>query len=397
MLKTVIFDMDGVIIDSEPMHAASAVEALKQFGADISTAYCYQFIGSTTAHMVETIIKDFNLTTTSEPILEAIKKENQKALDLEGYLIIPGVRELIKELYKHGIQLAVASSSTQKEIETVIKSLGLMKYFDKLVSGCDVPKPKPAPDVFLRAMKELGASPDTSLIIEDSMNGTIAAKKAGVACIGFANPNSGKQNLNNADVIIESFESIDYEFLVNEYKRAHNQPITIANTKRLVIRELSVHDIPDIYQIYQNPMVKEYIDDIDDYLEVEIEKHKAYIRNVYGFYGYGLWGVFSKTTKQLIGRCGLEHKMIDGQPEIELEYLLDKHHWGYGYALECTNAVLNYAKEVLEITRIVAVIDKQNIRSIKLAERIGFLVEKSVMYHDRDCYLYSICLNTKKK
>lgn len=396
MLKAVIFDMDGVIVDSEPIHARAAVTALAAYNVTITTDYCYQFIGSTTKHMLETIINEQSLSLSCDELLKAIEAENKKIIKEEGYPIIAGIQELIADLYKNGVQLAVASSSTLKEITTVIKSLKLTKYFDKLISGCDVPNPKPSPDIFLKTIKELGLSPDDCIIIEDSQNGTIAAKASNIACIGFSNPNSGKQNLDKADVIIESFTNIDYQFILDEYKRANNQPVTIAKTKRLIIRELSIDDIKEMYRIYQNPSVKEFIDDIDDYLEVEIEKHKAYIRNIYGFYGYGLWGVFSKTTKALIGRCGIENKIIEEKQEFELSYILDQQHWGYGYALECVNTILDYAADKLEISSLVAIIDMQNIRSIRVVERVGFVVEKKIKRKNRLCYLYRFSIKNRK-
>ena len=87
-----------------------------------------------------------------------------------------------------------------------------------------------------------------------------AAKAANVACIGFINPNSGNQNLNDADVLIESFDGIDKTFIENTLLRSQGKPLTIASTKRLFIRELAVSDIPDIYPIYSDPQVKKYIE-----------------------------------------------------------------------------------------------------------------------------------------
>lgn len=101
-----------------------------------------------------------------------------------------------------------------------------------------------------------------------------AAKAANVACIGFINPNSGNQNLNDADVLIESFDGIDKTFIENTLLRSQGKPLTIASTKRLFIRELAVSDIPDIYPIYSDSQVKKYIDNIDDYLELEMENRK---------------------------------------------------------------------------------------------------------------------------
>ena len=82
--------------------------------------------------------------------------------------------------------------------------------------------------------------------------------------------------------------------------------------------------------------------------------------------------------------------MIDGKEEIALSYLLDNSHWGYGYALECCNAVLDYAREELDISRIVAVIDKENARSIHTAKNLNMTLEKEFTYKGRNSLLYSI-------
>lgn len=390
MLKAVIFDMDGVLVDSEPLHAKSFVIAMKQFGVEITTEYNYRFVGSTALRMCESVIEEFHLSITPDEILEANSKAIHQLVEDEGYTPIPYTKELIKDLYKHGVKLAIASSSSAKDIENVTKALGIKKYFDKFVSGANLDNPKPAPDVFLKALKELGVNASESIVIEDSMNGALASKAAGIPCIGFINKNSGNQDLSATNVLIESFEHINYSFINNELSRANGEPITIAKTNRLILRELAVSDIKDLYDIYQNPEVRNFIDDIDDYLNIEIEKHKAYIRNIYAFYGYGLWGVFSKEENKLIGRCGIQNREIDGQNEIELGYLLDVDHWGLGYAIECILATLDYAFNTLELPRIVAVIDKRNTRSIKVAKQIGMTLEKEINDRDRDCYLFVI-------
>lgn len=390
MLKAVIFDMDGVLVDSEPLHAKSFVIAMEQFGVVITTEYNYKFIGSTTLRMCESVIEEFNLSITPEEILVANSKAVHQLVKEEGYTPIPYTKELIKDLYKHGVTLAIASSSSAKDIENVTKALGIKKYFDKFISGATLLNPKPAPDIFLKALKELGVKASESIVIEDSMNGSMASKSAGIPCIGFINKNSGNQDLSAANVLIESFEYINYSFINDELTRANGEPVTIALTNRLILRELAVSDIKSLYDIYSNPEVRNYIDDIDDYLEIEIEKHKAYIKNIYSFYGYGLWGVFSKADNKLIGRCGIQNRGIDGQNEIELGYLLDVNHWGLGYAIECITATLDYAFNTLELQRIVAVIDKRNARSIKVAKQIGMTLEKEIKDLDRDCFLYVI-------
>ncbi len=394
MLKAVIFDMDGVLVDSEPFHARAAVLALNNLGiSKVTIDYCYQFIGSTTVHMLETMIKDFNISLSVTELHIIYQEALHNLIKTQGHIPIPYTRELITDLYNHGIKLAIASSSTIREIKAVVKALGIQKYFTKLVSGSSVARPKPAPDIFLKAVNELGMNKDECIIIEDSYNGVCSANTAGIPVIGFINKHSGKQDLSAASVLIEGFEEINYKFIENVYLRAHNIPVTIAATKRLIIRELSVHDIPAMYQIYQNTQVKKFIPDIDEYLEDEIEKHKAYIKNVYNFYGYGLWGVFSKETGDLIGRCGIQNNVINGRDEIDLGYVLDVSHWGYGYAIECTKAILSYAFNELHLERIVAQIHHLNIRSVKVAERIGMKKNQTFIKDGNEYYLYAIHSN----
>lgn len=393
MLKAVIFDMDGVIIDSEPQHARAALRVLNRHGANADYDYCSSFIGSSTKVFTQDIMKRFPLSISLEDLLEEMNLEKKKILKEEGYAIIEGITDLIKKLYHAGIRLAIASSSSPTEIENTVKALHIKKYFTKLISCAHVEHPKPAPDSFLLALKELGVSPQETVVVEDSCFGSQAAKAAGIPCVGYLNPHSGNQDLSAANVLLESFVGIDERFFHNILCRSLGKPVMIADTKRLFIRELEPKDIKEIYQIYKDPDIRQYIPDIDDYLEEEMKKQEAYIKNVYSFYGYGMWGIFSKTSKKLIGKCGIENLEVDGKNEIVLSYLLDTNHWGYGYALECCRAVFAYAKEELDIKRIVAVIDKKNTRSQNTAKNLGMTIEKGIPYKGHDCYLYSIQLD----
>lgn len=390
MLKAVIFDMDGVIVDTEPFHAKISVKVLEHYDIPISGKDHYRFIGSTSRNMYETLIREAGMNLNVEDVLATDREIKKSLLKEEGYTPIQGVVELITDLYENGVKLAIASSSSPADIEEVVTALNIRQYFTHLISGSSLKNPKPAPDIFLLALEKLGIDAREAMVIEDSANGVNAALAANIPTIGFINPNSGNQDLKNASVLTESFLHINYNYVSDALKRANGEPITIAVTKRLIIHELSIEEIETMFHIYQTPEVRQYIHDFDGILELEVEKHKAYIKNIYGFYGYGLWGVYNRDGSKLIGRCGIENKLIDGIPEIELSYLLDKNHWGMGYALECTRAVLLYAAQVLEINRIVAVIECHNSRSIHVAERLGMTCEKEIVHLDRNCFLYSI-------
>ena len=93
-----------------------------------------------------------------------------------------------------------------------------------MVSGENIKNPKPAPDIFLAAAEKIGVSPEECIVIEDSANGVNGAKKAGMTAVGYINPNSGDQNLSNADYLVESFEGLEMSFFEMVYCHANNEP-----------------------------------------------------------------------------------------------------------------------------------------------------------------------------
>ncbi|MDF2941654.1 MAG: HAD-superfamily hydrolase, subfamily variant 3 [Herbinix sp.] len=390
MLKAVIFDMDGVIIDSEPMHTRAAILALQKYNVDVSLEYIHGFIGSTTYYMCQKMIEDFKINVTTEELLKVNNEMKNQLLAAEGHIVIPYIIDLMKNLYGNGIKLIIASSSPTAAIEEVMNTLKIKDYFDGFISGMMVAHPKPAPDIFLEAAKRLGVDPSECLVIEDSSNGVSAAEAAGITSIGFVNPNSGNQDLRKAAILVEGFDEVDYEFINKVYQYDHMEPATVLTTEHFILRELTTKDIVDLYPIYMKPSIREFQDDFNDDLEVEKEKQEAYIHNMYHLYGFGFWGVFLKENGQLIGRCGIELKILEDNEVYEIGYLLDDSYQGHGYAKEFVTATINYCFMELEIHRIVAVIDKNNIRSIHLAEQVGMHQFSKTMRNNRDCYLYEI-------
>lgn len=380
MLKAVIFDMDGVIIDSEPLHAKAVIIVCKKFGITVDKKYCYRFIGTTNRSMFETICKDFNLDANIDDMLKEDELVKEKLYKEEGFTPVPFVIEFIKNLYENNIILAIASSSDIYSIKNVVKQFGIEKYFTKLISGTTVKNSKPAPDIFLKAIDELGINNDECIIIEDSMNGVLAANSANIPSIGFINPNSGKQDLSKASILIESFENINYDFVLNTYNRYYNIPITIAETKRLIIRELSINDIDNLYAICQKEEIKKYIDYMNEPLEIEKQKHIAYIKNVYHFCNYGFFGVFEKSSNTLIGKCGAQNKEFNNENIIELGYLIDISFQKKGYAKEALKAVIQYMFNNFDIDQLYAFIDISNIASINTAKSVG-MKQKYVKDH----------------
>ena len=204
-----IFDMDGVIIDSEPIHFEIDIKTMKHFGVKISNEELEKYVGMTNPEMWELIKSEYSIIESIDEII-SYQLENKikvlQGLDIEP---IEGIKELLIKLKDEDIPIAVASSSPRKFIEEVLIKFNLIDYFQYIVSGEEVVKGKPSPDIYIEAAKQLGVDTKHCVVIEDSRNGVTAAKKAGMKCIGYKNINSGNQDLSQADMIIESIKEID--------------------------------------------------------------------------------------------------------------------------------------------------------------------------------------------
>ena len=197
-------------------------------------------------------------------------------------------------------------------------------------------------------------------------------KQLGIATMAYANPDFSNQTYSGVDMIVEGFEEVDADFLEKVWQRHHRIPWTILETERCVVKELTLDDLDALFELYGDGKITQYTDALYPY-EEEKEFQRAYIENMYRYFGYGLWLVFSKETGKLIGRAGLEHREYNEEIELELGYIIGTQYQGQGYATEICKAILNYAKENAGFERINALIEKENIVSLKLAEKLGFV------------------------
>jgi HAD superfamily hydrolase (TIGR01509 family) len=203
MINAVIFDLDGVLIDSEPLHAMADDKLLNESGINVPENYFDRFVGWTNKAMWEQIKREYPLKPGYEELTERQMALKLNLLAKMNFEPVDGIIELLEALKMNHILMAIASSSPRQFIEAVIEKIGIEHYFTSWISGEEVERSKPEPDIFLRAAELLNIHPDLCLVIEDSASGTIAAKRAGMKCIGYRNPNSGKQDLSKADLILD--------------------------------------------------------------------------------------------------------------------------------------------------------------------------------------------------
>lgn len=212
---------------------------------------------------------------------------------------------------------------------------------------------------------------DTMLLIAATDDTISLGRQYGVATMAYMNPQISGQTYSGVDMIVEGFEEVDENFLTKVYQRYHHIPWTIAQTERCIIRELSLADLDDLFGLYADEELMKFTEGLYSY-EEEKAFQQAYIDNMYRFYGYGMWLVFSKETGELLGRAGLEHREYNGETELELGYLIGTRYQGQGYATEVCEAILRVAKEITDFPRINCLIDAKNTSSLRLAEKLGF-------------------------
>lgn len=216
MKRTVIFDMDGVIVDTEPVHHYAFLEHFRELGIDVTPEMYASFTGNSTKNVYERLKETFGLQHDIEVLIAAKRRIFNDAFDRkEDLALLMGVHNLIQDLYDNGMQLILASSSAKVTIERIFRRFGLHKYFSHIVSGEDFPKSKPHPAIFLEAVRLSGMEKDTCLVIEDSTNGIKAAKAAGLYCIAYDSVNSKMQDLSEADRVVRHFHELDFSTISN--------------------------------------------------------------------------------------------------------------------------------------------------------------------------------------
>lgn len=213
MIKTVIFDMDGVIVDTEPVHRYAYYKQFTELNIEVPEEMYTSFTGLSTRNTFQTLKGNFpSIEHEVEDLIQWKRNIFNDAFDTkEDLYLLAGVEDLIKDLYAKGIQLILASSASKVTIERVFTRFNLHQYFSHIVSGEDFPQSKPNPAIFIHAASLSIAPKEECIIIEDSTNGIKAAKGAGIFCVGYRSEHSNLQDYSEADIVINHFSELNAE------------------------------------------------------------------------------------------------------------------------------------------------------------------------------------------
>lgn len=216
MIQTVIFDMDGVIVDTEPVHRYAYFQHFSELNIDVSEELFTSFTGNSTRNVFQRVNSIFNLNADVEELILRKRTIFNDAFDhKEDLELLEGVEHLIKNLHENGVELILASSASKVTIDRVFRRFGLHPYFSNIVSGEDFPNSKPHPAIFEFAASLSKAPKEKCIVIEDSTNGVLAAKAAGIYCVGYNSIHSKLQDLSKADKIVNHFNELDYNEIAN--------------------------------------------------------------------------------------------------------------------------------------------------------------------------------------
>jgi beta-phosphoglucomutase len=220
MLRAVIFDFNGIIVDDEPIHFELFQKVFAEEGINLTKdAYYGRYLGFDDRGAFSFGYREHNRFLGQEHLTELIERKAvyyQEAIR-DHVAIFPGVKELIRELAE-SLPLAIASGALRNEIETILTTAGLIDYFKAIVSAEDVERGKPEPDIFLKALDSLNRQNSQTIqagecvVIEDSKEGIKGARRASMKCLAVTNSHPAEL-LSEADAVVKSLETVTLDHL----------------------------------------------------------------------------------------------------------------------------------------------------------------------------------------
>jgi beta-phosphoglucomutase len=212
MIKGVLFDMDGVLVDSEPFICKAAIMMFKELGISVSPEDFQPFVGMGENRYIGGVAEMHGINIDIEQV-KARTYEIYKNIVRGNLSPLPGAQAFIAKCRNKGLKLALATSADRIKMEVNLKETGLsMDSFNTIITGLDVKKKKPFPEIYLKAADSLGLKPDNCLVVEDAVSGIEAGKAAGCRCLAVTSSFDAAA-LNEADWICDSLLSVPEEVL----------------------------------------------------------------------------------------------------------------------------------------------------------------------------------------
>jgi HAD superfamily hydrolase (TIGR01509 family) len=221
-IEAILFDMDGVLMDSEPLHLRATQLALGDRAASFTEGDNRAFVGSTDPEMFRVLRILFDLDASTAELVRRKREHLISLVRAEGRRL-PGVPEIPLRLRETGYRLGLVSASARLVIDAILQTFGLGGAFETIVCGDEVARGKPAPDGFLLAARRLAVDPERCLVVEDSRNGVLAGKAAGMTVAAVPGSTTRHEDFSPADLILPTLEALPK--VIQRNGNGHGSPI----------------------------------------------------------------------------------------------------------------------------------------------------------------------------
>lgn len=298
------------------------------------------------------------------------------------------LKRLLRELPGAGVTLI--------ELDVWEQEQGVLRSLDELTANADV---APSSEAGLAVSPggwtyDLGAT----LLLAGSAHTLTLAAGTPAATIGYGSllvDNGAKETMAGdpatsptADILVEGFDEVDVQFLDRIMKRAQGLPWITVITKRCYLREITTDDLDDLYALYAQPGITDYVEPLYDRPEEE-QYTRDYIECMYRFYGYGMWLVYDRESHALIGRAGFSHQDLGDEIVLEMGYIIGVPYQRQGYAVEVCGKLLAFAREHLsDFGSVNCFVEPGNTASLALLRRLEFTSYGTVVISGKEMLRY---------
>lgn len=223
---------------------------------------------------------------------------------------------------------------------------------------------------------QIAEDAETALYVTDDLDEAKALKDDGKAVLIYLHDGNSEQDFSEFLYAVEDPEELEPEYVNKVYRRLIGMPWDILKTDRCLVRETTPEDVEDFYHIYSDPAITRYMENL--YPEIEQEKQyiREYIEKVYTFFEFGVWTVVERENGSVIGRAGFAFR--EGYEEPELGFIIGVPWQRQGYAEEVCRAVMKYGWEILGFRQVQAMVEPENIASLRLCGKLGFMEKEKV-------------------
>jgi HAD superfamily hydrolase (TIGR01509 family) len=379
-IQTVIFDMDGLMLDTEPLYRIAWKRASAECGFELTDEIYKSLVGRGRKDAERTLRETFGPEFSPEKFRALAAQYEEQEFAGPPTPKKPGLDELLAFLEQRNLPLAVATSTERRLALPRLARAGLLSRFDAIATGDEVSRGKPFPDLFLLAAKRLGAEPSSCLVLEDSEAGVFAARAAGMQVFQVPDLVEPSDEVKRAatGVFFSLFDVLEKFKTFPVTAAARKCPPSMIKTRRLVALPLSSLDREAVRLMDRDPQIMATLGGFRS--EEESERWLRENLEHWERHGFGIWVFRDATSGEVAGRAGIRRMEVEGVAEVELGYVVASKFWGQGLATEMGSAILERGYPSVAMDRVIALIESSNTRSLRVAGKLGFRFERNAMW-----------------